>query len=194
MCQTFRSRSKLPPLHSEKKTVNPSFKAGKESYDPFSRRWTKSRNYFVSNPVTEDSKNSHVAAESLESLGGNGAAGVAVDQGTVSNSLHNFNLPISLALLKDFGGTDGFHLAFMARKQRIEASIGYFIAMAKDTSWISPPSGWVKENFDAVFVNDGTHATLAVVGRDYEGRFLGACIKKMKANTFAEAELLAAQS
>ncbi|KAF9623817.1 hypothetical protein IFM89_005402 [Coptis chinensis] len=134
---------------SEKKPVNTSLKAGEEGYDPFSRRWTKSRNYFVSNPVTEDSKNGHVAAESLESGGGNGAAGVAgttnvavfpptaaagarklvdtkapVDQGTVSNSLHNFNLPISLAVLKNFGGPDGFHLGFMARKQRIEASIG----------------------------------------------------------------------
>ncbi|KAF9610363.1 hypothetical protein IFM89_022033 [Coptis chinensis] len=132
-------------LHSEKKTVNPSFKAGKESYDPFSRRWTKSRNYFVSNPVTEDSKNSHVAAESLESLGGNGAAGVAVDQGFWRNRWISF----------------GIH-----GKETKDRGINW----AKDTSWISPPSGWVKENFDAVFVNDGTHATLAVVGRDYEGR------------------------
>ncbi|KAF9607033.1 hypothetical protein IFM89_030806 [Coptis chinensis] len=62
---------------SEKKPVNTSFKAGEEGYDPFSRRWTKSRNYFVSNSVTGDSKNGHVAIESLESGGGNGAAGVA---------------------------------------------------------------------------------------------------------------------
>ncbi|KAF9602387.1 hypothetical protein IFM89_027319 [Coptis chinensis] len=37
------------------------------------------------------------------------------------------------------------------------------------------------------------YATLAVVGRDHEGMILGACSKKMKATTFAEAELLVAE-
>ncbi|KAF9618114.1 hypothetical protein IFM89_000073 [Coptis chinensis] len=170
---------------SEKKPINTSFKADEKGYEPFSRRCTKSRNHFVSNPFTEASKKGHVASRLLESGEGNGVAGVAgttnvavlltglqlsvfsrpigcmqqitdtrrrhlrsirdrnryqrrfqtphsstpaevstshtqtytvvwklvdttslVDQGTMSNSLHNFNLPISLAVLKDFGGLE----------------------------------------------------------------------------------------
>ncbi|MED6195495.1 Protein RTF1 [Stylosanthes scabra] len=48
-----------------------------------------------------------------------------VDQGTSSNVLHNFELPISLALLQKFGGAQGAQAGFMARKQRIEATVGF---------------------------------------------------------------------
>ena len=47
-----------------------------------------------------------------------------VDQGTSSNSLHNFELLISLATLQKFGGPQGAQEGFMARKQRIEATVG----------------------------------------------------------------------
>ncbi|KAF9606529.1 hypothetical protein IFM89_025902 [Coptis chinensis] len=67
------------------------------------------------------------------------------------------------------------------------------VNVIKDVAWINPPPGWVKINFDAAFVNTGTYATLAVVGRDHERRILGGCSKKMKATTSAEAELLAAE-
>ncbi|KAK6932536.1 LOW QUALITY PROTEIN: hypothetical protein RJ641_002160 [Dillenia turbinata] len=38
---------------SELKRVNTSLKAGEAGYDPFSRRWTRSRNYYVSKPMEE---------------------------------------------------------------------------------------------------------------------------------------------
>ncbi|KAF9589505.1 hypothetical protein IFM89_025214 [Coptis chinensis] len=33
-----------------------------------------------------------------------------------------------------------------------------------DLSWIKPPPGWVKLNFDASFNRESSHACLAVVG------------------------------
>ncbi|XP_057949984.1 protein RTF1 homolog [Malania oleifera] len=140
---------------SELKPVNTSLKAGEAGYDPFSRRWTRSRNYYVSKPgggeeaavVANDD-----ATAALASVDSNGAgvrvtaeAGMAataaaleaaadagklvdtnapVDLGTESNSLHNFELPISLAALQKLGGPQGAQAGFMARKQRIEATIG----------------------------------------------------------------------
>lgn len=103
-------------------------KEGEEGYNPFSRRWTRSINYYVSNTAGGDeaaaSANGDVAAESGLGVGsGSVVAGVTrvpglsttaaaleavanagklvdtnapVDQGTVSNSLHSFQLEISL--------------------------------------------------------------------------------------------------
>ncbi|CAK9152501.1 unnamed protein product [Ilex paraguariensis] len=140
---------------SELKPVNTSLKAGEAGYDPFSRRWTKSRNYYVSkaNGGEEDAPSaSGDAAATLAGTNSNGAgtgvmteagmeatavaleaaAGAGklvdtsapVDQGTESNMLHNFELPISLAALQKFGGPQGAQAGFMARKQRIEATVG----------------------------------------------------------------------
>ncbi|KAF9597040.1 hypothetical protein IFM89_015195 [Coptis chinensis] len=67
------------------------------------------------------------------------------------------------------------------------------VNVIKDVAWVNSPPGWVKINFDAAFVNTGTYATLDVVGRDREGRILGACSKKMKPTTSTEAKLLAAE-
>ncbi|OWM91250.1 protein RTF1 homolog [Punica granatum] len=39
---------------SELKRVNTELKAGEAGYDPFSRRWTRSRNYYVSKPNNQD--------------------------------------------------------------------------------------------------------------------------------------------
>ncbi|KAF9609274.1 hypothetical protein IFM89_014468 [Coptis chinensis] len=40
-------------------------------------------------------------------------------------------------------------------------------------SWIKPPPGWVKLNFDASFNRESSHACLAVVGRNSEGFSFG---------------------
>ncbi|XP_059640716.1 protein RTF1 homolog [Cornus florida] len=140
---------------SEMKPVNTSLKAGEAGYDPFSRRWTRSRNYYVSKPSGEDDTIPAENGETTIASAGadsNGAAGgvtthtgmvataaaleaaagagklvdtsAPVDQGTESNMLHDFELPISLAALQKFGGPQGAVAGFMARKQRIEATVG----------------------------------------------------------------------
>ena len=145
---------------SEAKRVNTSLKAGEAGYDPFSRRWTRSRNYYVSKPdgggdeevataemnggIPEALGGSNIGTEE-EGGGGGEVVGVAataaaleaaadagklvdtsapVDQGTESNTLHDFELPISLAGLQKFGGPQGALAGFMGRKQRIEATVG----------------------------------------------------------------------
>ncbi|KAJ6797969.1 protein RTF1-like protein [Iris pallida] len=144
---------------SEMKPVNTSLKAGEAGYDPFSRRWTRSTNYYVSkaggeNGTEADANGGDTEAAAVVTGDGNAVgsvtgtgteAGLAataaaleaaagagklvdtsapVDQGTESNTLHNFELPITLAGLKKFGGPQGVQAGFMARKQRIEATIG----------------------------------------------------------------------
>lgn len=134
---------------SELKPVNMSLKAGDAGYDPFSRRWTRSRNYYVSKAGGEDEaaegkvgtsevnsnlgvkvagdasmKVTEAAMEAAANAGKLVDTGAPVDQGTEYNMLHNFELPISLAKLKKFGGPLGAHLGYLARKQRIEATVG----------------------------------------------------------------------
>ncbi|KAL6643670.1 hypothetical protein ACP70R_018436 [Stipagrostis hirtigluma subsp. patula] len=48
-----------------------------------------------------------------------------VDLGTESNVLHTFELPISLSVLDAYGGPKGLFEGYMARKQKIEATMGY---------------------------------------------------------------------
>ncbi|CAA6671719.1 unnamed protein product [Spirodela intermedia] len=120
---------------SELKPVNTSLKAGEAGYDPFSRRWTRSTNYYASKPgaegdettangPTEISSVRHgvplvkagevATAAALEAAAGAGKlvdTAAPTDQGTESNLLHNFELPISLSGLQ--------------KKQRIEATIGF---------------------------------------------------------------------
>ncbi|XP_068643033.1 protein RTF1 homolog [Aristolochia californica] len=138
---------------SELKPVNTSLKAGEAGYDPFSRRWTRSRNYYLSKPdggdnglVTDNGQTGTIGGLGLGNGTEAGPAGEAatvaaleaaagagklvdtkapVDQGTESNSLHYFELPISLAGLQKFGGAQGAHLGFIARKQKMEATIGF---------------------------------------------------------------------
>ncbi|KAL0407353.1 UNVERIFIED_CONTAM: protein RTF1 [Sesamum latifolium] len=50
-------------------------------------------------------------------------ASAAVEQGT--DSLHNFELSISLDALQKFRGPKGVKAGFMVRKQRIEANLGH---------------------------------------------------------------------
>ena len=136
---------------SELKRVNTALKAGEAGYDPFSRRWTRSRNYYASKPGEEAADGKNSAGSKVADSGSNGlavnaeagmvatavaleaAAGAGklvdtsapVDQGTESNMLHNFELPISLAILQRFGGAQGAEAGFMAKKQRVEATVGF---------------------------------------------------------------------
>ncbi|GAU19326.1 hypothetical protein TSUD_336120 [Trifolium subterraneum] len=132
---------------SEMKPVNKALKAGEAGYDPFSRRWTRSRNYYNSKPVEEDAAENNSSGDAVGDRGNNGtgsgmvataealeaAAGAGklvdtsapVDQGTESYVLHNFELPISLALLQKFGGAQGVQAGFMAKKQRMEETVGF---------------------------------------------------------------------
>ncbi|KAF5744349.1 PAF1 complex component isoform 1 [Tripterygium wilfordii] len=146
--ENFRNASGLKP-------VNTGLKAGEAGYDPFSRRWTKSRNYYLSKPnggdaavAPSDVVNGTVAAAvtngsggvisealaattaALEAAAGAGKlvdTGAPVDQGTESNVLHNFEIPLSLVALQKLGGPQGSQPGFMARKQSIEAIVGYLV-------------------------------------------------------------------
>ncbi|XP_027352603.1 protein RTF1 homolog [Abrus precatorius] len=138
---------------SELKPADVGLKAGEAGYDPFSRRWTRSSNYFASNLGEEVAARNKSAggvvvdrgsnktgaavtteagmvatAAALEAAAGAGKlvdTSAPVDQGTESNLLHNFELPISLAILQNLGGARGVHAGFVARKQIIEATIGF---------------------------------------------------------------------
>lgn len=151
-----RNRAENFKNASELKPVNTSLKAGEAGYDPFSRRWTRSMNYYVSKPggdgngaatdgnvvgavVVPGEANGvgpvngvevgvAATAAALEAAADAGKlvdTSAPVDQGTESNSLHNFELSISLAGLQKFGGPTGAVAGFLARKQKIEATIGY---------------------------------------------------------------------
>ncbi|CAN6334256.1 unnamed protein product [Urochloa humidicola] len=136
---------------SEMKPVNTSLKAGEAGYDPFSRRWTRSRNYYAAKPGGENAEeapngssgNAVAGNEDGKNKAQTGTAATAaaqvaaadagkltdtnapVDLGTESNALHTFELPISLSALQEFGGAKGLFDGYMARKQKIEATMGY---------------------------------------------------------------------
>ncbi|XP_028775521.1 protein RTF1 homolog [Neltuma alba] len=139
--ENFKNASELRPLSAV-------LKAGEAGYDPFSRRWTRSRNYYASKPGEAGNNNANgpvvgagingtgatseagmvATAAALEAAAGAGKlvdTSAPVDQGTESNVLHNFELPISLAILQKFGGAQGAQAGFMGRKQRIEATVGF---------------------------------------------------------------------
>ncbi|KAI3923068.1 hypothetical protein MKW92_008484 [Papaver armeniacum] len=116
---------------SELKPVNTGLKAGEAGYDPFSRRWTRSRNYYVAALTFGSGSNvigglaaTAAALEAAADAGKLVDTNAPVDLGTESNSLHNFDLLISLTELQKFGGAQGAQAGFMARKQRIEATVG----------------------------------------------------------------------
>ncbi|KAK7337675.1 hypothetical protein VNO77_18260 [Canavalia gladiata] len=145
---------------SEHKQSNANLKAGEEGYDPFSRRWTRSRNYYNSESGKEskegeknegkgekgdeaagevskgkEKEEEHVTTKvgveateaALQAAANAGKlvdTNAPVDGGTESNMLHDFELPISLAELKNLGGSQGLKDGFLARKQKIEATVG----------------------------------------------------------------------
>lgn len=149
--ENFKNASGLKP-------INTNLKAGEAGYDPFSRRWTRSRNYYVPKPgggdeaavdetaeeangtlgVTSNKAEAKVmggfgmkaTAAALEAAAGAGKlidTSAPVDRATESYMLHNFELPISLAALHKFGGPHGAPAAYFARKQKIEATVGYHV-------------------------------------------------------------------
>ncbi|KAK9676977.1 hypothetical protein RND81_11G113600 [Saponaria officinalis] len=117
---------------------------GDAGYDPFSRRWTRSKNYYsakqeggptktdaeeTAQAVGKDTNKEGKAMANSAQVAAGGAGKLIdtrapVDQGTESNSLHNFDLRISLTRLEGFGGAYGATMAFLDRKQKIEAKIG----------------------------------------------------------------------
>lgn len=124
---------------------NMALKAGQAGYDPFSRRWTRSRNYYVgkgSGAEAADGENADANAASIDATSNQAVAATAaaleaaagagklvdtsapIDQGTETYTLHNFELPISLDVLQKFGGAQGAQAGFLARKQMIEATVG----------------------------------------------------------------------
>ncbi|XP_056845273.1 protein RTF1 homolog [Raphanus sativus] len=133
---------------SEVKSITASLKAGEAGYDPFSRRWTRSSNYYNGkNSGKDGGENEAAAAAAVETNGAdaggeNGVeateaaleaaaeAGKLIDtrapigQGAEHNLMHNFELPLSLAALQKYGGPQGVQKAFMARKQVTEATVG----------------------------------------------------------------------
>lgn len=143
--ENFKNASELRPLTG--------LKEGDAGYDPFSRRWTRSRNYYVATPGEKAAALNNNTVGLVSDAGANGtgvpvtaesgavATAIAleaaadagklvdtsapVDQGTESNTLHNFELPVSLALLHKYGGAQGAQAGFMARKQRIESTVGF---------------------------------------------------------------------
>ncbi|KEH31113.1 putative RNA polymerase-associated protein Rtf1 [Medicago truncatula] len=143
--ENFKNASELRPLTG--------LKEGDAGYDPFSRRWTRSRNYYVATPSEKAAALNNNTVGLVSDAGANGtgvpvtaesgavATAIAleaaadagklvdtsapVDQGTESNTLHNFELPVSLALLHKYGGAQGAQAGFMARKQRIESTVGF---------------------------------------------------------------------
>ncbi|KAJ7290880.1 hypothetical protein O6H91_Y293700 [Diphasiastrum complanatum] len=120
---------------SELKPANPHAKAGEAGYDPFSRRWTRSQNYYKSDPpkaVKEDGEGFESnrrdgigkAVVALETSDGisklESGCGLLGKKETLYN-LHNFDLPISLKALEQFKGAVGAARAFMERKRHLEA-------------------------------------------------------------------------
>ncbi|XP_047156409.1 protein RTF1 homolog [Vigna umbellata] len=134
---------------SEHKQLNANLKAGEEGYDPFSRRWTRSRNYYGKDTEKSEDKGEkdgevskgeekeetavttkigvEVTELALQAAANEGKlidTNAPVDGGTESYMLHDFDLPISLAELKNFGGPQGLKNGFLARKQKIEETVG----------------------------------------------------------------------
>ncbi|KAF8093337.1 hypothetical protein N665_0384s0024 [Sinapis alba] len=135
---------------SEVKSITASLKAGEAGYDPFSRRWTRSSNYYNGKNGGKDGGGENEAAAAAAAVetneadagGENGVeateaaleaaaeAGKLIDtrapigQGAEHNLMHNFELPLSLTALQKYGGPQGVQKAFMARKQVTEATVG----------------------------------------------------------------------
>ncbi|KAL6643669.1 hypothetical protein ACP70R_018435 [Stipagrostis hirtigluma subsp. patula] len=72
---------------SELKPVNTSLKAGEAGYDPFSRRWTRSRNYYAAKPTGENAEEAPNGT-SGSSVAANEDVKNKVQAGTVSYAAH----------------------------------------------------------------------------------------------------------
>ncbi|KAH0463791.1 hypothetical protein IEQ34_006577 [Dendrobium chrysotoxum] len=127
---------------SELKPVDTNLQLGEEGYDPSARKWTKPLLHRViysneettnvghdTNKPEEAGKEALVAAmEEAKDEGKLTDTRPPVDYGEELMALHNFDLPISLAALNKFGGAEGVHDGLMARKRKIEATIGHTVS------------------------------------------------------------------
>lgn len=150
--ENFKNASEIKPL-------NLNLKAGEAGYDPFTRRWTQSQNYYDTKAkVVEDNTDANkeadatkadeaIAMETAEDDGKLVDTDAPVSEDAKVYFLHDFELPISLAGLQKYGGAQGAPLAFMARKQKIEATCG-----------VQVPS------------NDGRRHSLTLTVNDYKRR------------------------
>ncbi|CAM6102901.1 unnamed protein product [Calypogeia fissa] len=119
---------------SDVKPANTDAKAGEAGYDPFSRRWTRSQNYYKTEAPKvekeEEREEKYVPAGAEPAAPSSkktmGVRVAPVDGSTKLFALHDFDLHISLAPFKQMGGTSsqGAHVAYMARKQSLEATWG----------------------------------------------------------------------
>eukprot|EP00253_Pinus_taeda_P016037 PITA_16037 len=117
------------------KPLNLNLKAGEAGHDPFTRRWTQSQNYYDTKAkVAEDNTDANkeadaakieeaIAIETAEDDGKLVGNDAPVSEDAKVYSLHDFELPNSLAGLQKYGGAQGAPLAFMARKQKLSSSI-----------------------------------------------------------------------
>lgn len=93
--------------------------------NPFSRRWTRSQNYYK--PVEAKVEPAGGALGAVKEEEGEKSAKGETDvalQSLPSLRTHDFELGIDLSLLASWGGPAGWPDAFMARKQRQERVYG----------------------------------------------------------------------
>jgi RNA polymerase-associated protein RTF1 len=134
-----RNRAENFKNASEMKPVNTGLKAGEAGYDPFSRRWTRSTNYYMSKKDGEGSsanvetdggvKGMEETAAAQEAAAGEGKlvdTKAPVDPGTVMYQMHNFEVRIDLTKLQQLGSTpaDRVFNGRLLRRQRQEITIG----------------------------------------------------------------------
>ncbi|KAI3943047.1 hypothetical protein MKW92_000057 [Papaver armeniacum] len=137
-----RIRARLIELESFRQSKLKDIKAlrlpGEAGYDPFSRRWTRSRNYYVPNATEGDetaaSADGDAAAEVATLSFGSGSnviGGLAATAAALEAAADAGKLVDTNALwLQKFGGAQA---GFMARKQRIEATVGKCVP--KNDGW-----------------------------------------------------------
>ncbi|KAL0305783.1 UNVERIFIED_CONTAM: protein RTF1 [Sesamum radiatum] len=77
--ENFRNASELKP-------VNTSLKAGEAGYDPFSRRWTRSRNYYVANSNGGEAAGETNGDATAALPGSNGGGRVSAEAGEAATA------------------------------------------------------------------------------------------------------------
>eukprot|EP00252_Welwitschia_mirabilis_P027066 TRINITY_DN914_c0_g1_i1.p1 TRINITY_DN914_c0_g1~~TRINITY_DN914_c0_g1_i1.p1 ORF type:complete len:625 (-),score=159.24 TRINITY_DN914_c0_g1_i1:245-2119(-) len=140
--ENFRNASQTRP-------ANTNLKAGEAGYDPFSRRWTRSQNYYSSQKSIATQENQRVLKGHKAGKIGESefvkAMQIAQDEGKLVNrksplsqgvkmyALHDFDIFVSLNELQSYGGPQGVPRAYMERRQLLEATYG--VQMPSNDGW-----------------------------------------------------------